>query len=304
MWVLNLGIVLRSLERFEEAIASYNRALEIKPDLFQAYSNLGNLYASLANYEESAINYQKALEMAPESHEVHFNYAMTLLSLGDYENGLKEYEWRLEKTEARPSKIPELEVWDGDLNYQGELILAREQGLGDLIFVSRYGKILKEKMKKVSIVASDVLVPLLKEQNVFDNVYAFSEKNSLSSLKGRAKYIFLFSIFQHLAINYQNPLISSKYIHANTELVHKWKSVFDQERSNKELIIALNWQGKPETEKLTLKGRSFHLEIFSLIANLPNIKFVALQKGDALDQLDYCSFKQKFVKFQPSIVLL
>ena len=49
------------------------------------------------------------------------------------------------------------------------------------------------------------------------------------------------------------------------------------------------------------QGRSLPLEIFSILARNNNLRFLSLQKGFGSEQLDYCSFKDKFVSCQDQI---
>ena len=77
-----------------------------------------------------------------------------------------------------------------------------------------------------------------------------------------------------------------------------FKNILSKE---KRPIIGINWQGNPIVEKQDLKGRSLPLETFSTIARNNNFKFLSLQKGFGSEQLDHCSFKNKFVECQPQI---
>ena len=65
--------------------------------------------------------------------------------------------------------------------------------------------------------------------------------------------------------------------------------------------MGINWQGNPSIEKDTLKDRSIPLEMFYSIIKSNNISFLSLQKGFGSEQLDNCSFKDKFVSCQDEI---
>ena len=54
------------LGRYEEAITSYDKALELKPDLHQAWTNRGVALGNLGRYEEAIASYDKALEIKPD----------------------------------------------------------------------------------------------------------------------------------------------------------------------------------------------------------------------------------------------
>jgi tetratricopeptide (TPR) repeat protein len=61
----NRGISLYNLGRYEEAIKSYDRALEIKPDKYKAWFNRGICLDNLGRYEESIESYDRATEINP-----------------------------------------------------------------------------------------------------------------------------------------------------------------------------------------------------------------------------------------------
>ena len=50
-------------------------------------------------------------------------------------------------------------------------------------------------------------------------------------------------------------------------------------------IVAINWQGNPETENTGLRGRSLALEAFTPIAEDRQISLLSLQKGFGSEQL-------------------
>ena len=56
----NRGIALDNLGRLEQAIASYDRALEIKPDVHEAWGNRGNALGNLGRLAEAIASYDQA----------------------------------------------------------------------------------------------------------------------------------------------------------------------------------------------------------------------------------------------------
>jgi tetratricopeptide (TPR) repeat protein len=45
----------------EEAILSFQKAIQIKPDLYEAYNNLGNALKDQGSFAEAVVCYQSAL---------------------------------------------------------------------------------------------------------------------------------------------------------------------------------------------------------------------------------------------------
>ena len=64
----NRGVALINLGRYEEAIASFDRALQIKPDDHEAWGNKACAYSLQNNIELALENLQKAIQLDPEKY--------------------------------------------------------------------------------------------------------------------------------------------------------------------------------------------------------------------------------------------
>jgi tetratricopeptide (TPR) repeat protein len=62
----NIGAALTRLRRLEEAVASYQRAIEINPALHATINNLGNALRGLGRFEDAHNAYRAAILLAPE----------------------------------------------------------------------------------------------------------------------------------------------------------------------------------------------------------------------------------------------
>ncbi|MFM7907517.1 MAG: tetratricopeptide repeat protein, partial [Microcystis sp.] len=90
------GVALHNLGRFEEAIASYDRALEIKPDYHQAWNNRGFALDDLGRFEQAIASYDRALEIKPDYHEAWNNRGCALGNLGRYAEAIASFDRALE----------------------------------------------------------------------------------------------------------------------------------------------------------------------------------------------------------------
>jgi tetratricopeptide (TPR) repeat protein len=90
------GNALGNLGRLEEAIASYDKALEIKPDFHEAWKNRGIALGNLGRWEEAIASYDKALEFKPDYHVVWYNRGIALRNLGRWEEAIASYDKALE----------------------------------------------------------------------------------------------------------------------------------------------------------------------------------------------------------------
>ena len=84
------------LGRKEEALASYDKALEINPDNGKAYCNRGNILFALGKKEKALASYDKALEINPNDYATCFNWGNVLNDLGRKEEALANYDKALE----------------------------------------------------------------------------------------------------------------------------------------------------------------------------------------------------------------
>ncbi|MDJ0799544.1 MAG: tetratricopeptide repeat protein, partial [Calothrix sp. MO_167.B12] len=88
----NRGVNLENLERYEEAIASYDKALEFQPDYYLAWYNRGVNLENLERYEEAIASYDKALEFQPDYYLAWYNRGVNLGNLGRYEEAIASYD--------------------------------------------------------------------------------------------------------------------------------------------------------------------------------------------------------------------
>ncbi|MFM6515776.1 MAG: TPR end-of-group domain-containing protein, partial [Microcystis panniformis] len=60
---------------YEEAIASYDRALEIKPDYHEACNNRGIALGNLGRFEQAIASYDQAIKINSNSANAYYNKA-------------------------------------------------------------------------------------------------------------------------------------------------------------------------------------------------------------------------------------
>jgi len=88
----DLGEVYRALDRLPEAVASYRKALEINPEMPDAWTRLGVLLDSTGNVEEAAACFHEALGVAPDYAEAHQALGRHLQAQGKAAEALVEFE--------------------------------------------------------------------------------------------------------------------------------------------------------------------------------------------------------------------
>jgi len=93
----NLGNMLVLQGKTAEAIAQFQRAIEIKPDYAEAHYNLAIVLDRQGKPGEAIDHYQKALEINPDFVAAHNNLGMVLLNQGRLEEASEQYHLALDK---------------------------------------------------------------------------------------------------------------------------------------------------------------------------------------------------------------
>ncbi len=86
------GNQLFDLQKYEEAISSYDKAIAINPDDHEVWYNRGNSLDELQRYEEAIASYDKAIAINPDDHEVWYNRGLSLDELEKYEEAIASYD--------------------------------------------------------------------------------------------------------------------------------------------------------------------------------------------------------------------
>lgn len=87
----NLGYVLIELERYEEALDSFQRCLQLAPDDSATHLEIGYIHLSRGDYTEALSHLQKPLRAYPEDWEVHNLLGKCYLGLRRYEEAMNAF---------------------------------------------------------------------------------------------------------------------------------------------------------------------------------------------------------------------
>jgi len=88
----NLGEILLKKGQVVEAIAHFNKAIEIKPNYANAHSNLGNALLQKGQVDEAIIQFQKALAIQPDFAEAHNNLGDALFQKGQVDEAIIQFQ--------------------------------------------------------------------------------------------------------------------------------------------------------------------------------------------------------------------
>ncbi len=104
----NLGAALEHLDREDEAISAYQRAIELEPSP-NAYNGLGDVLTTLGRYDEALAAYQQAIELNPDLAWPYHNLGLLYEHRGDYQAAVPLYQQALERHQRDQDKAV---TWD------------------------------------------------------------------------------------------------------------------------------------------------------------------------------------------------
>jgi tetratricopeptide (TPR) repeat protein len=90
---LGRGIAHVEQGRYQQAIADFNRALQIKPDNAAAYINLGHTHMEMGQYQQAMADFDRAIEIEPDNALAHLARGSVHRMLGQYQRAIADLNW-------------------------------------------------------------------------------------------------------------------------------------------------------------------------------------------------------------------
>lgn len=111
----NLGVALMRQGKTQEALRHCREALRLNPRSAMSHINLGAVLAQAGRVEEAVTHFRLAVQLAPESAEARYNLGLALIALGNLEEALSHCEQALQ-----------LSPHSGPMHHTLGLILSRQ----------------------------------------------------------------------------------------------------------------------------------------------------------------------------------
>jgi IMP dehydrogenase/GMP reductase/lipoprotein NlpI len=92
----NRGVIYYNQQKYELALADYNKAINLNPNLAEAYVNRGLLYSKQQKYELGLADYNKAIDMNPNLAQAYYNRGVIYYNQQKYELALADYNKAIE----------------------------------------------------------------------------------------------------------------------------------------------------------------------------------------------------------------
>ncbi|SDG68266.1 tetratricopeptide repeat protein [Roseospirillum parvum] len=146
----NLGNALFRSRRAGAALEAFWQATRLAPDDPHAWIGLGVARRRLDRLPGAIEAQRRAVALAPELPEANWNLATACLAAGRLKEGFALYEWRLKRPGRAPT-LPDLPLWHDQPLAGRRLLVAIEQGIGDMIQMLRFLPALAERGAEVTV---------------------------------------------------------------------------------------------------------------------------------------------------------
>jgi len=257
------------LNCFEDALNALDKAIALKPDYHEAWSNKGIVLDELRRYADGLISYNKAIDLQPNYDDAYWNKSLNQLVTGNFKEGWKNYEYRWNNKNIHQMRYQEIPVIEELYKAFGKRILVwSEQGYGDTIQFCRF----IDKLTAFNIeVVFEVQEPLLKlMQSSFKTAKVITRSEFADGIDFQ---VALLSLPLLLSVEIQSIPKSQSYISVNPDILDLWNKRLKPSKQKKNIGIACSGS----ITYLNDKNRSLDLCFFQSIAEKANLYLI--QKG-------------------------
>ncbi len=88
----SIGYLLVENKNWEDSISAYNRAISLKPDFAEAYTNRGAAKAELEQRAEAITDFDEAIRLKPDFAVAYYNRGITKAELGHHEDAIADFD--------------------------------------------------------------------------------------------------------------------------------------------------------------------------------------------------------------------
>jgi tetratricopeptide (TPR) repeat protein len=287
----NLGNLYLTNFNFDKSFYYLNQAIVLDNNFSAAWNSLGKYYYLKKNYKKAVKCYLTAIKKDKNNKDPYFNLGVLYIRCGKYKKGwfLREIK-RIEDT-FNQKYIDKL--WNGE-KIDGNLLVWREQGLGDeILFLSQIYS-LKNYAKKIFLEVDIRLIDLFNNflvKNDINNVELLDQKitldyNTKINIKNVDRHISIGSLGCYLR-NTRSEFLINKFPY----LIPNQKdqlSIKNRINYNSKLKVGISWKTGNSKEK----HRNIPLTFLKKIFELEFCEFFNLQFSDYIDDINF--FRSNF----------
>ena len=264
----------------ERARREMAQALQQGPDLAAGWFNYGLAQHLCGRFEQAIRAYRHSLRCPdPPRRQIANNLSQDLLLTGCFAEGWQVYEHR------PPQPFPVAchhwygPCWSGAGPLPSPLLVVSEQGFGDTLMMLRFALQLAQQGIQLQLVCQNALVELIQHAAPGLDVHG----QLVRQAEQPQPWLPLLSLPRWFAASDQAMPLQQGYLQLQPSLVQAWRERLGRRAGRR--LVALHWQGNPVSEQsLYSRGRSLPLQVLAPLAELADLEFVSLQKGEGIDQ--------------------
>ena len=264
--------------RFEDALTHYKSAEMLTPEAHAVKANLGVVMQALGRLDESIDYYRQSIALAPDEALQHINLGTALLARHDYAEGFSELEWRhhclIPLRKERPAPL-----WNGEPLNGRRLLVSAEQGYGDCLQFVRF-------IPRLATFGGYIIVECRRGlERLFSILPGVNECVILGEPLPPVDFEVLQWSLPHILKVDANDLGGDVPYLKPVPGVASPVPVDDDPRPK----VGLFWKGGDATGELyvrrSLNRRALKLKEWGPILDVPGIRFISLQVGEAAQQI-------------------
>lgn len=175
--------------KFEEAVASYCEAINLKPEEWTGYNYRANVYIHLLKYNDAIADLSKAISLSPQTLSLYATRAGCFEAQGNYDRAIDDYSMALSKG-ANSGRDAYLTYFERGRTY----FSARkfQESINDLNIAAQLAKKAQKSLPEISLYRAKSNIELKRYQEAFTDLESFllinPENIEALWLKGFALY--------------------------------------------------------------------------------------------------------------------
>lgn len=254
-----------------EALALAESACEQRPDALDLIGNLGSIYLRQGALDDALQCFTRITDAEPDNILARYHRSLVHLTRGDYQLAWPDFDAHIQLW-GRP--FPR----SGDLHNAESTLLHCQNGLGDTLQFIRYTQRLSNRRQRVTVIAQDRLLPLLKHS--LPDCTVQNSQAELPPFDSACSVIELPALFND---SIQSIPTEMPYLKPRTQDVSRWRDIIQRTTQSTDLQVGIAWHGA--IDRRNSLYRSCKLVDFAPLATIPGLQFHSLQIGAGADEI-------------------
>ena len=297
--LINQVSALHKLGRFDEALALSDKAIAMQPQLADFHYGRGRALDRLRRFDEAIASFDRAITLKPDFHDAYYGRSFCRLMRGSFAEGWEDNEHRWHSQSYRGEFNPAYaapSVTRDSLKNKSILIVA-EQGAGDEIMFASMIPDLVQDAQSVALECDARLSALFGRS--FPGVKLIARKKPSTWKASDFDYVIPALSLGRFYRNTPNDFPHrTSYLKPSVEIAANWKARLSD--LGNDMKVGISWKGG--TESTRRQSRSIPLDLWMTLLASKGVRFVSLQYGQVREEIERTnqSLPYPIACFEPS----